>query len=116
MPPSNAYLCFLAEFRHGASANELTAAQQECVAAAEATGKPAKMYHCITYTPTGGAIAVQDKIELKLPSAQRDQAIFFPTEEHTLSRSDPKQRELELRPVPSPEPVELRQVQAVPAS
>lgn len=108
----NAFGRLLSEFRNGASQVELSEAMQECIKIVKETGKAAKLRFELTFTPSNNAVVVTDKIERKLPQPDREGAIFFPTEENTLSRSDPAQRELELRTVPIPE----QQVRSVAAA
>lgn len=102
IPISNAFARWLAEFRDGESLNELTEAMQECVGAARETNKPAELKFSIKFTPNGDAICVTDKIETKLPKEEREKCIFFPTEENTLQRDNPRQKTLDLRTVEKP--------------
>jgi hypothetical protein len=110
--PSNAFSHLLSEFNEGQSLTELTEAMQKCVGAANDTGKVSQLRYTIKFTPSGNAIVVTDKIELKLPEVERTQAIFFPTEQNTLQRDNPAQRSLDLRTVEKPEPAEVREVRA----
>lgn len=105
----NAFGRLMSEFRGGRSLTDLAEALQQCVAAVKDTGKPAVLRYSMTITPTGNAVSVTDKVEVKLPAPEREQSIFFPTGENTLSRKDPAQRELELRELAPPR-VEAREV------
>ena len=109
---SNGFARLLSEFREGRSLTDLSEAVQQCVAAVKDTGKPARLGFTLTFTPSGPAIVLVDEIKVKLPACEREQAIFFATSENTLSRSNPAQRELELREVTKPQ-VEVRELSAM---
>ena len=108
-PISNAFTRMLQELNKGASLAELSEAMQKCVAAARETGASAEIKYAVKFSPNGEAMAVTDKIDIKLPSKQRKGAIFFPTEDNNLSRANPDQRELELREVKKETPAELKE-------
>lgn len=111
--PSNAFTRLLSEFRDGQSIAELSEALQACVAAARDTGKVAELKYTVKFTPSGNAIVVTDKVDIKLPVVDRDQAIFFPTEQNTLQRDNPAQKTLDLRTVEKPPEQALRQLAAM---
>jgi hypothetical protein len=102
MPIGNAFGRLLSEFRRGASLAELSEAMQMCIAAVKDTGKAAELKYVVKFTPSGNAIVVTDKVDKKLPGLEREQSIFFATQDNMLTRSDPGQRELELREVEKP--------------
>jgi hypothetical protein len=106
---SNAFTRLLQDLNKGASLGDLSESMRVCVGSAMETGKAAEIKYTIKFTPQGDAMAVTDKIETKLPKADRKGAIFFPTEDNMLSRDNPEQRTLDLHEVPKPQPVELKE-------
>jgi hypothetical protein len=108
LEPSNSFSSLLAEFRDGESLNELSEKLQMLVAAVRDTDKPGKLIYTLIVKPSGNAQVVTDKIDLKAPEAPREAAIFFATDECTLQRDNPNQRQLALREVQKPEP-EIRE-------
>jgi hypothetical protein len=103
--PGNAFTHLLSQFRSGASLAELSERLQRLVAAVRETGQKGKLIYTLTIKPaaTGNqALLVVDAIETKEPKLERDQAVFFATEENTLQRDNPQQRNLDLRTVERP--------------
>ncbi len=111
-PINNAFSRLLAEFRSGESLAELSAELQLLVAKVQETNRPGSLTYTIRITPAGEAMTVTDEIKTKPPVEERDHAIFFPTEDHALSRSNPEQKEFVLREVPKPPAPEVRDVAA----
>jgi len=111
--PSNDFSALLSQFRDGESLHELSDKLSKLVQAVRETGKPGKMTYTLIVKPSGDAVVVTDEEpKLKMPAVQREAAIFFVTEEATLVRHNPNQRQLELREVQKPAPVELKEVKA----
>lgn len=118
---SNAFDRTLRDIRAGESLTELSEKLSELVAAVRATGKGGKLKYELTVKPASKgetvALMIVDNIDVKLPKSERAANIFFANDQNLLQRSDPRQRELELRSVPTPatplREVEQVQVQAV---
>lgn len=104
----------LREIRRGALLDEAAAKLQELVTAVTATGKGGTLTLKLSVSPAGRGsqvrtVLIQDLVSLSLPTADREVTVFFPTADGDLSRSDPAQLPLGLRPVESvsqaPQPV-----------
>ena len=102
---TNSFTKFLSEHRNGGLEKECGTAIQQLVAACADTGKPASLWLKLTVSPSGNAYVVADKLELKLPQVPSEQSIFYATDQNTLSRINPRQKEFELREVERPEVV-----------
>ncbi len=111
---SNAFARLLQEFHDGDSLAELSENLQTLVASVKETKQQGKLIYTLTIRPSGNAIVVTDKIELKEPKDEREAAIFFATEQNTLQREDPNQRKLDLREVKRPAQ-EMREVTPPPS-
>ncbi len=96
----------LREVRHGALLNEMADELARVVEAVATTGKSGSRSLRLTVSPAGrGAVRtviLQDDLKAKLPEAEKEVTIFFPTEGGGLSRSDPAQMPLGLRPAGPP--------------
>lgn len=101
--PDNAFSRLLQEFREGESLSELSDNLRKLVRAVHQTDKPGKLIYTVAVEPNGNAYLVTDDIKLKLPESKRVASVFFATEEATLQRQDPNQRNLDLREVRRPE-------------
>lgn len=91
--------------RHGEMQNDLSAALREITQSAQLRGKPAKMTVTITVKPAAqikGAVLIEDDIKVTLPKPERENSIFYATEDGTLLREDPKQMKLQLRVIEAP--------------
>lgn len=115
---NNFFVKLLQEFREGESIAELSENLQALVSAVRETQKKGKLIYTIEVSPQGDAVVVGDKIQLKAPEMPRDASIFFATEENTLQRDNPNQRQFDLREVKRPEAEvrELKQAQVEAAS
>jgi hypothetical protein len=112
--PSNTFTRTLSEFNGGQSLAELSGEMAKLVAAVKATGKPGELVYKLKIKPANKGdvrtVSYEDDVNLKLPKPTRRTGIFFVTEENGLQRSDPDQREMELRTVPVPEQEAPREV------
>lgn len=91
--------------RHGEMQNDLSAALRDITQAAQLMGKPAKMTVTIVVKPAAqikGAVLIEDDIKVTLPKPERENSIFYATEDGTLLREDPKQMKLQLRVIEAP--------------
>lgn len=93
----------LRELRAGATLDELTSALAELVSAVKATDKPGELTLKLKLRPPrkGNAtyITIEDSVLVKAPVMERGDTVFFPTVDGGLSRQDPNQGSLDLRPV-----------------
>lgn len=100
----NSYEQTLREMRHGRSLAELSEELARLVAAVRDTGKAGSLTYQLTVKPAsaGDIITVQleDKVTPKIPQPPRGSSIFFANEENKLQRTDPRQREFDIREVP----------------
>jgi len=108
----NSYEQTLREMRHGRSLAELSEELARLVAAVRDTGKAGSLTYKLTVKPAsaGESITVQleDEVVPKVPKPARGVSIFFANDDNQLQRTDPRQREFDIREVPktaTPEPV-----------
>lgn len=76
---------------------DLSLRLQECVKAAQNTGKKCTLNLAILIDPdtkAAGVFRVSGAIKLKLPPEPTKASLFFPTPEGNLSRNDWRQREM----------------------
>ncbi len=85
----------------GRTQRDLSDALAECVEAARDCQKTAKLTLTLTVKPLGnsGQYEIRDEVKTKIPELDRGITLMFGTPEGNLSRSDPKQGDLDLRPV-----------------
>ncbi len=105
----------LRELRHGSALTELSESLAAVVAAVRATGKKGKLKLELSICPASKGetvcVMIEDTITTKLPQLEKPVSVFYSDEQNMLHRVDPRQKELELRSVPTPPTAELRQVQ-----
>lgn len=103
----NSYEQTLREMRHGRSLQELSEQLALLVAAVRDTGKGGSLTYKITVKPAsaGDVVTVQleDDVKPNIPKPARGNSIFYANENNTLQRTDPRQREFDIREVPKPE-------------
>jgi hypothetical protein len=85
--------------RRGRTHREMSEHMQDLTAAVIETGKPGTLTLTIKVVPTKDprVVEVADKVTLKAPE-QRAASLFYVTDDHQLSRTDPEQAELDLGP------------------
>jgi hypothetical protein len=109
MDQTRSFIDFLRDQRNGATEEELSKSLQQVIAAVEAQGKKATLTFTIEVAPvtnvTSGQVIVTDDIKVKLPKPKRSASVFYTTPENNLTRNDPRQTSLELRPIASAPPV-----------
>lgn len=77
------------------------------------TGKAGAITMKIDVKPsTAGALAVKAAIATKIPKGLPPESLLWPTPEGNLLAEDPRQTRLDLKPVISDEPKQLKQVTA----
>ncbi|HYF35719.1 MAG TPA: hypothetical protein VD994_10545 [Prosthecobacter sp.] len=93
----------------------MTQAVQEVIEAVTLTGGKGEVSIKLKFerfaNQTGGAVKLRDEIATKIPRQPADPAVFFVTEEFTLTTEDPSARTLPLRTVDE-EAGELRRQEA----
>lgn len=103
---SGKFFSTLRDCRQGTTLEELDSAVAEVVAAVKATGKAGKVMLSLTIRPPkkggGRYLHVEDDVTTKVPKQDRTDTLFFTTADGSLTRQDPDQRALDLRPVPTP--------------
>lgn len=99
---SGKFFSALRELRTGATLDELDSALAEVVAAVKTIGKPGEITLKLKVCPGRGAkyLTITDDVNVKVPKVDRADTIFFPLPDNTLTRTDPNQLALGLRPVP----------------
>lgn len=88
--------------RHGAAAEELSAALTECVDRANDTGKVATLTLILKIKPEGrgGQYLLHDEVKTKLPALDKGGTLLFGTPDGNLQRQDPRQAGLDLKRIP----------------
>lgn len=103
----NSYEQTLREMRHGRSLAELSEQLALLVASVRSTGKAGSLTYKITVKPAsaGDVVTVQleDDVKPNIPKPPRGNSIFYANENNSLQRTDPRQREFDIREVPKPE-------------
>lgn len=101
------------QLRLGDAQEDLSEALHECVETARLTGKSAHLVLKLTIKPHGhGQYELVDDVTTKLPRAERGITLMFGTPEGNLSRNDPRQPDLDLRPVPDDRPAASELIKA----
>lgn len=102
----------LREIEMGGLLDELTDAQHNLIDLIRLTNKAGALTITLNYKPEGaGQITVKAEVKAKEPKLPRGSSLFFLTPEGNLSRRDPRQQQMDLRPVGNEEPPgELRKV------
>jgi hypothetical protein len=91
----------MAQLRNGQTQIEASEQLAELVQACRDTNKVGEITIKIKVRPDGatGQYFLEDQITMKAPKQERGKTLFFGTPEGNLSRTDPKQRELDIRAV-----------------
>lgn len=108
----NSFEKTLREIRHGQCVTDLSQELTDLVTQIRATGKGGSLTLTINVKPSGtgsGMLIVKDTIKAKPPVLETDPSVFYADESGVLQRNDPRQKELELKTLPTPAP-ELKQV------
>lgn len=97
------FMDILREHRGGQTHELLTEKLQELVAAVTEEEKAGSLTLKITIKPMGKSdgLEVAAQVTTNPPKETPGVSIFFATPENNLEREDPRQRTMELRPVPS---------------
>lgn len=92
----------IGEFAEGRTNEELTSALSALVLAVGQTGKKGSLTLKLNIEPNAeGLVRLTDEITVKIPQAARGASIFYVTEEGSLVKNNPRQKELPLRQVAS---------------
>jgi hypothetical protein len=98
----------LRDLRAGSTLDDLDSAIAEVVSAVKATHKTGEITLKLKIRPpkkaTATYLTVEDEVTTKVPKHDRADTIFFPLADNSLSRNDPSQLQLGLRPVTSVDP------------
>lgn len=101
------FILTLREMRAGQTLEELTNSLAEVVRAVQTTSKPGELRLVIKVRPprkgSMSHVTVEDDVVVKIPKRDRGDSVFFPTADGSLTKQDPNQIPLGLRPVPGPE-------------
>lgn len=83
---------FLMKVREGGAVEELRQAVEDCTRAVNVTGKPGKVTLTMEIKPNGNtAVFVKDTIAAKLPEPNKEDTLFYVTDDGGLSRRNPSQ-------------------------
>lgn len=107
MTREDLFLFTVRELRNGVTQAELSEKLSECIEAARETQKKATITFKITIKPIGssGQYELADDIDTKVPEHDRGITLMYGTPDNSLTRTDPRQPSLDLRPVDqSPDP------------
>lgn len=102
IPATNAFALLLAGQRNGECLREASEKLNDLVQKLRERVRPGEILLRIRFTPGADAsiVAITDEIVVKLPKQEKKATIMFTTEDGTLTRQNPEQRELVLREVP----------------
>lgn len=102
-PTDNSILTLLQNQRAGDAMSELSEKLRELTKKVRATGRKGKLTFELTVAPLskggGSAVCITDKVKLATPEIEPDMGIFYVEDDGSLSRNDPRQRELPLRSI-----------------
>lgn len=101
-PALKPFAAFVQEQRRGALQTELSEALADLVRACVETGKKGKIQLEIAVAPTkdaDGTVYITDQVKLSAPRPDARPSMFFTDENGNVSRTNPRQPELPLRPV-----------------
>lgn len=99
-PTVRPFSAWLREQRSGSLHSELGERLAEAAAAVVDHEKAATLTLTIKLSPAGdGAVRVTDDVKTKIPAGDRGTSLFFTDDAGNLSRRNPRQAELPLRPV-----------------
>lgn len=99
----------LAELQGGVFLEECSQRFADLVRNVDETGKAGKLTITLDLKKTSGAISVTPKVTDKTPEPAPDSDLFYATVEGNLTRDNPNQRKLDLRPVET-KPADVRNV------
>ncbi|MCY1464658.1 hypothetical protein D9M71_827150 [compost metagenome] len=112
MSKARPFIDTLRDIESGGLLDELTEAQHSLVDAIRLAGKGGELVIKLSYKPDGrGQMNIKADVKTKEPVLSRGTSLFFLTPEGNLTRRDPRQQDLALRPVAEDTPPEaLRHV------
>lgn len=109
-PTVQPFAAFLQDLRGGRAHAELTDAFAELIALVAERNKAGTLTFKLTVKPDAGVqVTVIDEVSVKAPKSTRPVSLFFITDEHGLSREDPRQPKLPLREVPPRDTRDLKE-------
>jgi hypothetical protein len=103
----------LREIRAGALLDEASSSLAEVVLAVQQTGKAGKVSIVVDLKPpargSSRTIVLDAEVVSKVPKPDREVSVFFPTADGSLTKTDPAQRQLDLKLAdPPPLPAGMR--------
>jgi len=105
MSKARPFLDTLRDIEAGGLLDELTEAQHHLIDAIRLAGKGGELVIKLTYKPDGrGQMNIKADVKAKEPVLSRGTSLFFLTPEGNLTRRDPRQQDLALRPVEEDQP------------
>lgn len=111
MSKARPFIDTLRDIEAGGLLDELSEAQFQLIDAIRLSGKSGKLVIELNYKPDGrGQMTIKADVKVKEPELSRGTSLFFLTPEGNLSRRDPRQQDLPLRPVEADESPTLRHV------
>ncbi|WP_207815485.1 hypothetical protein [Pseudomonas sp. 50_B] len=100
MSKARPFIDTLRDIEAGGLLDELSEAQFGLIDAIRLSGKGGKLVIELTYKPDGrGQMNIKADVKVKEPTLSRGTSLFFLTPEGNLTRRDPRQQDLPLRPV-----------------
>ena len=87
---------WLAELRRGEASEELADRLAEVVSAVQMHGKKGQLRFVLDIAPAGRTVVITDRIETKVPEADRESSVWFGDALGNLTRDDPAQGRLRL--------------------
>ncbi|MGV8860158.1 MAG: hypothetical protein ACOH2O_01320 [Pseudomonas sp.] len=112
MSKARPFIDTLRDIEAGGLLDELSESQHRLIDAIRLAGKGGDIVIKLSYKPDGrGQMNVKADVKVKEPVLSRGTSLFFLTPEGNLTRRDPRQQDLALRPVAEDEAMErLRHV------
>jgi len=100
MSKARPFIDTLRDIEAGGLLDELSEAQFGLIDAIRLSGKGGKLVIELTYKPDGrGQMNIKADVKVKEPTLSRGTSLFFLTPEGNLTRRNPRQQDLPLRPV-----------------
>lgn len=98
--PVRPFIDTLRDLEGGYLLDELSGHQHGLVDQVRLTNKPGSLTIVLNYKPDGaGQLSIKADVKVKEPKLARGNSLFFLTPEGNLTRNDPRQQSMDLRPV-----------------
>lgn len=99
VPPVLPFASFLAAHRQGATADDVSIALRDLVAAVEEHGKKGELILRVKIEPASSdahVVSAAIEVQLRAPAAPSPASIFYADRDHNLTRDDPYSKRLPL--------------------